>query len=88
MKLLYLRIAANVALLACLLAWMSGGARLGFYQNYYTVQEYDPVLDFSAPVQIDRFLPGIETLVAGLVLFAALQVVASVLESRKPKFQS
>ncbi len=88
MNLFLLRVAANVALLASLLAWISGGARLGFYRSYYVVQEYDSVLEFSAPVQIERFLPGIETLALGLGFFAALQLAASVLEARRPEFQT
>ena len=82
MKSIHFRLFANIALLVCLLAWVYGGARLGFYHTYYTKMLVDPITTLESPVTVNTFLPGIETLVLGLFAFAGLQLVSNVLEAR------
>ena len=84
MKPITLRLIANVFLLAALLAWMYGGARAGLYHTYYTVTVVDPITTLESEQQVNRFLPGSETLAVGFALFALLQIVSGYLESRRP----
>ena len=83
-----LRTIAAIALLLGTLFWLYGGARSGLYQTYYEVMRVDEVTGLEYPERVDAFRPGIEPLVAGFVLFAALLAATGVIETRaKPSKQ-
>ncbi|MDQ8180661.1 hypothetical protein QEH57_08380 [Pelagicoccus sp. SDUM812005] len=63
--------------------WMYGGARRGFYAEYYEVMEFDPILEFSHPVKVEAFLPGIESLALGFMAFVALVAVGAFFERKE-----
>ncbi len=67
--------------------WMYGGARLGWYAEYYEVMEFDPILEFSHPVKVEAFLPGIETLALGFVAFVVLLGLSAFIERKGPSVE-
>ncbi len=85
MKLWKIRTFGVSALLAAVLAWLYGGAQVGFYRTYYNVMEYDEILGIEYPVQVDAFLPGVETLAVGFALFSAAFIVCSAIEARRAR---
>lgn len=83
MKTSLIRIAGVAALLMGMLAWIYGGAQMGFYKTYYTIQKTDAITGLSYEEKIDAFLPGIETLFFGFVAFSILIIASGVLETRQ-----
>jgi hypothetical protein len=48
--------------------WLMGGARLGFYVISEELSFVEPVTEIESSTTHPKFLPGIETLFAGLIL--------------------
>ncbi len=62
--------------------WVSAGARLGWWQTRVGVERTDEVTGLSVVEWQERFVPGIETVVAG-VLLGGLGFAATILFRRK-----
>lgn len=76
------RLIAFGLFLAGVMAWLSGGARAGFYRAYHVEMKVDEITGLEYPEQIEAFLPGIESLGLGFFAFAALLGISSLVESR------
>lgn len=68
--------------------WMFGGARSGLYQTYYEIKKYDDILEFEYTEKVEAFLPGIETLALGFVVFVALLLAGSIFDSKRKAAQA
>ena len=77
-----LKISGFIVFLASLLAWLKGGAQIGFYKTSYGVKRIDEVTELEYEERFDALLPGIETLALGFGIFAVLFLAAAIWESR------
>jgi len=75
-----LELAGVASLLAGFVLWIYGGAQVGFYKTFYTVEKTDEITGLSYRDEIPAFLPGIETLAAGFALFAGLLFLGAFLD--------
>lgn len=82
-----LRILAIVIFLAMVVIWAAMGANLGWTKTKVATVQVDPVTEIEFPTYEDRFVPGVEFLIAGIgaatVLFTCSVVLAR-FSSRKP----
>jgi len=69
-----------VAILAC---WISLGAHMGWSQTRVPVQRTDAVTASTFPDYEERFLPGVDFLVAGLLGSAAIFALTLVMPNSK-----
>lgn len=83
MKVLTLRVFAVSVLLVSILLWIHGGARAGFYHDFYKVRHFDPILEIEHFEEVRAFLPGIETLAFGFVAFVGLMTVSRIFEMKR-----
>ena len=65
-----------VAIVAC---WISLGAHMGWSQTRIPIQKTDVVTATTFTDYEERFLPGVDFLVAGLLGFAAIFALTSVM---------
>ncbi|EDY80613.1 hypothetical protein VDG1235_227 [Verrucomicrobiia bacterium DG1235] len=65
-----------------LLTWIYGGAQIGFYKTYYSVQRVDEITELEYQERVEAFLPGIETLVIAFAAFVVLLSASVILERR------
>ncbi len=68
--------------------WMFGGARKGFYAEFYEVQKFDPIMEVSYTEKVAAFLPGIEPLALGFVAFVILLSLSAFIERKESSAQS
>ena len=62
--------------------WVTNGSHRGWTATSETRFEKDPVTEIEAPVQVKRFKPGIDFLIAGELISGGL-IIASVLMRKK-----
>lgn len=77
-----LRIAAVFIDLVTVTVWIFGGVNKGWTKTSEAVKSIDPVTGIEAIEWKTRFLPGIDFLVAGLLVSAVLVVVSVVIGRR------
>ena len=77
-----LRLLALLLLLVPVFWWSVAGARIGWWQTRVGVERTDEVTGLSVVEWQERFVPGIETVVAG-VLLGGLGFAATILFRRK-----
>ncbi|MDQ8203823.1 hypothetical protein [Pelagicoccus sp. SDUM812003] len=70
------------ALWASMLLWLYGGGQIGFYREYYTIEKMDEILGIAYEERVPAFLPGIETLAGGFMIFALAILAAALWERR------
>lgn len=65
--------------------WAAAGAHLGWTKSYVTVEQTDPVTGIVYPVRVERLVPGVDILVAGVAAgtFFELLGVALLLHNRR-----
>ena len=77
-----LRWSALLLFLAPLLWWLASGARVGWWQTRVGVERTDEFTGLTVVEWQERFVPGVETPLAGLAAGGAL-LAASLLFRRK-----
>ena len=65
-------VVAAMAALAGVLAWVAGGARLGWTKTSVAVEKIDEVTGIAYPEYEKKLVPGVEFAVGGLVAGAVL----------------
>lgn len=62
--------------LAGALVWLLGGARKGFYVISEEIPKLDPVTEIEYTERHDKFLPGIDFLLGGVILGGSFYLVS------------
>jgi len=78
-----LRLCCLALAVATVVWWAATGARVGWWQTRVGVERTDEVTGLSVIEWQERFVPGVETPLAGVLLGGA-GFVATLLFSRKP----
>ena len=68
---------------AILLLWAGFGAHTGWTRTSVTELQNDALTGLDYPVEVRRFVPGVELLAAGLGSAAALFALSAILERRR-----
>lgn len=63
-----LRKIAALLLMSGILVWIIGGARLGFPIDQEQITILDPITEIESSEWQPKFLPGVESLVLGVIL--------------------
>ena len=62
--------------IAGLLVWLVGGARKGFYVITEEIPKVEPVTEIEYTDQRNKFLPGIDFLIGGLILGGSFYLIS------------
>ena len=62
--------------LAGALIWILGGARKGFYVISEEIPKVDPVTEIEYSERHDKFLPGIDFLLGGVILGGSFYLIS------------
>ncbi|MDG2170832.1 MAG: hypothetical protein P8L44_23225 [Opitutales bacterium] len=62
--------------LAGALVWLLGGARKGFYVISEEIPKLDPVTEIEYSERHDKFLPGIDFLLGGVILGGSFYLIS------------
>jgi hypothetical protein len=84
---LFLRVAGVFIALAVSVYWGLSGANTGFYKDSVEIKKTDEITGIDYVEYEDRFIPGIEFLIAGTGLGLVL-IAVTFFPSRKPKHTS
>ncbi|MBD5777986.1 hypothetical protein IEN85_00570 [Pelagicoccus sp. NFK12] len=82
MKALGFRLAGIGAMVLGFVFWMYGGARLGWYAEFYVVEKVDPIMELTYTEEVPAFLPGVEALALGFLAFVALMAIGALIDRK------
>lgn len=81
---LTLRLTAATILLAVLGLWVATGAHFGWTQTSRVIQQHDEITGIDYPVREPGFVAGVEVLLGGAVVAAALGGASLFTNRRRP----
>jgi hypothetical protein len=79
-----LRFTAAAVLLAVLGLWVATGAHFGWTQTSRVIQKHDEITGIDYPVREPGFVAGVEVLLGGVAVAAALGGASLLANRRRP----
>lgn len=68
----FLRLIALLLFMTTVIWWSTSGKNTGWTKNKVRILQKDEITEIEYPVEVDRFVPGIEILVGGVALAGTL----------------
>ena len=81
------RLLALIILSTCLSWWWFSGADMGWTKTYVTIPATDEITGIQYEVKQEKFVPGVDFLVAGIGLSLGSFAASFLLSQRKSKIQ-